>query len=65
MRDVYGWTLRGVIRHEVVTILVGFGTLVATVYLFGMVPKGFIPNQDTDQLSGSTELPRTFPSTPW
>jgi HAE1 family hydrophobic/amphiphilic exporter-1 len=55
MRDFYGWTLRGVIRHRVLTMLVAAGTLVATVYLYGMVPKGFIPSQDTGQLSGSTE----------
>ena len=35
------------------TMLVAAGTLVATVYLFGLVPKGFIPNQDTGQFSGS------------
>jgi HAE1 family hydrophobic/amphiphilic exporter-1 len=29
--------------------------LVATVYFYGHVPKGFIPNQDTGQLNGSTE----------
>jgi HAE1 family hydrophobic/amphiphilic exporter-1 len=34
------------------------GTLVATVYLYGLVPKGFIPSQDTGQLSGTTEAPQ-------
>ena len=55
MRDVYAWTLRGVLRHHVLTMLTAAGTVVATVYLYGHVPKGFIPNQDTGQLSGSTE----------
>src|SRR5207249_735756 len=27
----------------------------ATIYLYGLAPKGFIPNQDTGQLMGSTE----------
>ena len=31
------------------------GTLVATIYLYGLVPKGFIPSQDTGQLGGTTE----------
>ena len=31
-------------------------TLAVTVYLYGLVPKGFIPSQDTDQISGSTEF---------
>jgi HAE1 family hydrophobic/amphiphilic exporter-1 len=58
MRDFYGWTLRGVLRHGVLTMLTFAGTLAATIYIYGMVPKGFIPNQDTGQLSGSTEAPQ-------
>jgi HAE1 family hydrophobic/amphiphilic exporter-1 len=58
MRDFYGWTLRGVIRHRFLTMLTAAGTLAATIYLYGLVPKGFIPNQDTGQLSGSTEAPQ-------
>jgi HAE1 family hydrophobic/amphiphilic exporter-1 len=58
MRDFYGWTLRGVIRHRFLTMLTAAGTLVATIYLYGVVPKGFIPSQDTGQLSGSTEAPQ-------
>ena len=58
MRDFYGWTLRGVIRHRVLTMLTAAGTLAATVYLYGLVPKGFIPSQDTGQLSGTTEAPQ-------
>jgi HAE1 family hydrophobic/amphiphilic exporter-1 len=56
MRDTYAWTLRGVVRHRFVTLMVAAGTLVATIYLYGLVPRGFIPNQDTDQLQGSTEF---------
>jgi HAE1 family hydrophobic/amphiphilic exporter-1 len=58
MRSFYGWTLRGVLRHRFLTLMTAAGTLAATVYLYGMVPKGFIPNQDTGQLSGSTEAPQ-------
>jgi HAE1 family hydrophobic/amphiphilic exporter-1 len=58
MRDFYGWTLRGVIRHRFLTMLTAAGTLAATIYLYGLVPKGFIPNQDTGQLSGTTEAPQ-------
>jgi HAE1 family hydrophobic/amphiphilic exporter-1 len=56
MRDAYGWTLRGVVRHRFVTAMVAVGTLVATLYLYGFVPRGFIPNQDTGQIQGSTEF---------
>jgi hydrophobic/amphiphilic exporter-1 (mainly G- bacteria), HAE1 family len=57
-RDLYAWTLRGVLRHRFSTLLVAGGTLAATLYLFGVVPKGFIPNQDTGQLSAYTEAPQ-------
>jgi HAE1 family hydrophobic/amphiphilic exporter-1 len=58
MRDLYQWTLRGVIRHSFLTMLVAAGTVVATVFLYELLPKGFIPNQDTDQLGGTTEMPQ-------
>ena len=47
--------LRGVLRYRFLTLVVAVGTLVATIYLYGFVPKGFIPSQDTGTLSGSTE----------
>ncbi len=58
MRDAYGWSLRGVLRQRVLTLIVAAGTLVATIYLYGFVPKGFIPSQDIGILSGSTEAPQ-------
>jgi len=58
MRNLYEWTLRVVIRHRFATLVVAAGTLVATVLLYEVLPKGFIPNQDTDQLGGVTEMPQ-------
>jgi hydrophobic/amphiphilic exporter-1 (mainly G- bacteria), HAE1 family len=58
MRDFYRWSLAGVIRHRLVTLVLASGTIVATVFLYGLLPKGFIPNQDTGQVTGSTELPQ-------
>jgi len=58
MRNLYEWTLRVVIRHRFVTLMVAAGTVVATVLLYEVLPKGFIPNQDTDQLGGVTEMPQ-------
>jgi HAE1 family hydrophobic/amphiphilic exporter-1 len=58
LRDLYGWALRGVLRHGPATVAVALGTVVATVYLATLVPMGFIPSQDTGQLSGSTEAPQ-------
>ena len=58
VRSVYAWTLRGVLRHRALTMLTAAGTLAATIYLYGLVPKGFIPAQDTGQLNGTTEGPQ-------
>jgi HAE1 family hydrophobic/amphiphilic exporter-1 len=51
----YDWTLRGVIRHRAVTMIAAAGTLVASAYFFVVVPKGFIPSQDTGQMFTFTE----------
>jgi HAE1 family hydrophobic/amphiphilic exporter-1 len=39
-------------------MLMALATLAATVYFYGKVPKGFIPNQDTGQVQGNTEAPQ-------
>jgi hydrophobic/amphiphilic exporter-1 (mainly G- bacteria), HAE1 family len=57
-RDAYGWTLRGVLRHRFITMVFAVGTLAATFYLYGFVPKGFIPSQDQGMLAGTTEAPQ-------
>jgi HAE1 family hydrophobic/amphiphilic exporter-1 len=57
-RNAYGWSLRVVMQHRFLTLLVAVGTLAATIYLYGFVPKGFIPSQDIDTLQGSTEAPQ-------
>ena len=55
-RRFYGWTLRGTIRFKAVTMLVSAGLLVATVYFFQFIPKGFIPSVDTGQIQGQVEM---------
>ena len=56
IRNFYRWTLNGVIRHRFLTLATAASTLVVTVYLYGLVPKGFIPSQDTGQINASTEF---------
>src|SRR5438105_709057 len=51
----YEWTLRGVLQHPLFTITISLILAVFTFYLFGAVPKGFIPSGDTGLLLGSTE----------
>jgi hydrophobic/amphiphilic exporter-1 (mainly G- bacteria), HAE1 family len=57
-RDAYGWLLRVVVRHRFVTLVFTFGTLAVTVYLFGLVPKGFIPTEDTSFIQAQTQFPQ-------
>jgi multidrug efflux pump len=51
----YGRTLRAVLHHRVLTILVIFACVVMTVYLYVKVPKGFIPQDDTGFIMGGTQ----------
>jgi len=55
-RDTYAWTLRKVIRFRFVTLLVALGTLVATVYVYRLVPTGFIPSTDTGSIQGQMQF---------
>jgi HAE1 family hydrophobic/amphiphilic exporter-1 len=52
----YAWTLKQTIRFRAVTMLVSALLLAGTIYLFGVVPKGFIPSVDTGQISGGVEF---------
>ena len=60
----YGRTLRWVLRHENATLLVAVGTLVLTVVLYIIAPKGFFPVQDTGVIQGVSESPSSvsFPA---
>jgi HAE1 family hydrophobic/amphiphilic exporter-1 len=43
----YEWSLDKVLKYKFVTLLLTFGTLVATVWLYIIIPKGFFPVEDT------------------
>ena len=55
MLRVYDSSLQVVLRHRVLTMATFVAVLAGTVYMFEIVPKGFIPDQDTDQLAVTTE----------
>jgi len=55
----YGRTLQVVLRHRFITLLVTIGTLVGTILLFVVIPKGFFPVQDTGVILGISEAPET------
>jgi multidrug efflux pump len=56
----YGRTLKFVLRHQPATLLVTVGTLVLTLFLYVVVPKGFFPVQDTGVILGISEAPQTI-----
>ena len=51
----YDGSLKWVLRHPRTTMGVMLATLVLTAYLFVVIPKGFIPNEDTGQIFAFTE----------
>jgi multidrug efflux pump len=53
----YGRTVKMVLKHQPATLLVTFGTLVLTLWLYVVVPKGFFPVQDTGVILGVSEAP--------
>ncbi len=63
--DFYGRTLKRVLQHQGITLLVALATLVLTVLLYIVVPKGFFPVQDTGFIQGISQAPAALPFRPW
>ncbi|WP_267552518.1 efflux RND transporter permease subunit [Rhizobium rhizogenes] len=51
----YGRTLKAVLHHRVLSVLVIIACVVMTAYLYVKVPKGFIPQDDTGFIQGGTQ----------
>jgi multidrug efflux pump len=45
--ELYRRSLDWVLRHETLTLIVTGATLIATIWLYIIIPKGFLPLQDT------------------
>jgi len=60
----YAYTLRWVLRFRWLTLLVAASTLVFTIWLYVIVPKGFFPVQDTGVIQGISEASQriSFPA---
>ncbi|HQT94134.1 MAG: acriflavine resistance protein B [Acidobacteria bacterium 21-70-11] len=56
----YGRTLTWVLKHQPATLLVAVVTLVSTVLLYVVIPKGFFPVQDTGVILGISEASQTI-----
>jgi HAE1 family hydrophobic/amphiphilic exporter-1 len=55
MLHLYDRTLQVVLRHRAITMAASLLVLAGTMVMFVRIPKGFIPDQDTDQIYAVTE----------
>ena len=55
MLNFYEFGLKWVLRHQFFTLLVAVGTLVGTIWLYVIIPKGLLPQQDTGVIVGVTD----------
>src|SRR5689334_8758916 len=62
--NFYGRTLRVVLRYQGITLLIAVATLIATIYQYIVIPKGFFPVQDTGVILGISDAPQnvSFPA---
>ncbi len=56
----YGEMLTWILNHQKATLTVAIATLVLTVLLYIIVPKGFFPVQDTGMILGISEAPQSI-----
>ncbi|MGB3044573.1 MAG: efflux RND transporter permease subunit [Xanthobacteraceae bacterium] len=55
MVEAYHRTLLWVLRHQRATLVVTFATIIATLALYVVAPKGFLPLQDTSSITAVTQ----------
>jgi len=60
MLSLYESGLRWVLRHQLFVLSVAALTLVATIWLYLMVPKGLLPQQDTGLILGITDAAQSI-----
>jgi multidrug efflux pump len=58
----YGRTLKFVLRYQTITLLIALGTLLLTIFLYIIIPKGFFPVQDTGVIQGISQAAQTIGS---
>jgi len=56
----YGRTLKFVLQYQTITLLVAVATLVLTIFLYIIIPKGFFPLQDTGVIQAISQAPETI-----
>jgi multidrug efflux pump len=60
MIEFYGRTLKVVLEYQTITLFVALGTLVLTIFLYIIIPKGFFPVQDTGVIQGISQAAQTI-----
>jgi HAE1 family hydrophobic/amphiphilic exporter-1 len=55
LTNLYDRCLQVVLCHKLATMAVSVALLVGTVYLAIVIPKGFLPSEDIEQINGTTE----------
>jgi multidrug efflux pump len=53
----YGRTLKFVLRFQTITLFVALATLLLTIFLYIIIPKGFFPVQDTGVIQAISQAP--------
>jgi multidrug efflux pump len=56
----YGRTLKFVLEYQTITLFIALGTLLLTIFLYIIIPKGFFPVQDTGVIQGISQAPQTI-----
>jgi len=55
LTGIYDRCLCAVLRHKPATMAVSLLLVVGTIYLYNVIPKGFLPSEDIEQFNGTTE----------
>jgi multidrug efflux pump len=60
MIEFYGRTLKWVLGYQTITLLIAVATLILTIVLYIVIPKGLFPTQDTGVIQGISQAPETI-----
>ena len=55
LERIYDRYLQVALRHKLATMMISVALAVGTYYLAVVIPKGFLPSEDIDQINGTTE----------
>ncbi|MDF1587586.1 MAG: multidrug efflux RND transporter permease subunit [Gammaproteobacteria bacterium] len=56
----YATSLQWVLKHQLMALIVAISTLIVTIFLYIIIPKGFFPVQDTSAIQGISQAPESI-----